>query len=119
MINIKIVFVALELFNSKLAHLKPSTQPHTEHRWKLWPACKYHFDVEFPFLWYWSYSIIAEANNLDIGLNIADDLEQLRSNLDKFKKSGMGGDLDIDIEQMDWVEDNRKVKAFFIYETSL
>jgi len=61
----------------------------------------------------------AEANNLDIGLNIADDLEQLRSNLDKFKKSGMGGDLDIDIEQMDWVEDNRKVKAFFIYETSL
>ena len=42
----------------------------------------------------------------------------MRSNLNKFKKSGMG-DLDIDIEQMDWVEDNRKVKAFFIYETSL
>ena len=60
-----------------------------------------------------------EANNLDIGLNIADDLEQLRSNLDKFKKAGMGGDLDIDIEQMDWVENNRKVKAFFIYETSV
>ena len=75
--------------------------------------------MEFLNLWYWSYSIPAEANNLDIGLNIADDLEQLRSNLDKFKKSGMGGDLDIDIEQMDWVEDNRKVKAFFIYETSL
>ena len=62
---------------------------------------------------------ILEANNLDIGLNIADDLEQLRSNLNKFKKSGMGGDLDIDIEQMDWVENNRKVKAFLIYETSL
>ena len=61
----------------------------------------------------------SEANNLDIGLNLADDLEQLRNNLNKFKKSGMGGDLDIDIEQMDWVEDNRKVKAFFIYETSL
>ena len=61
---------------------------------------------------------LLEANNLDIGINIADDLEQLRSNLNKFKKSGMG-DLDIDIEQMDWVEDNRKVKAFFIYETSL
>ena len=52
-------------------------------------------------------------------MNIADDLEQLRSNLNKFKKSGMGGELDIDIEQMNWVEDNRKVKAFFIYETSL
>ena len=75
--------------------------------------------MEILNLWYWSYWIPAEANNLDIGLNIADDLEQLRSNLDKFKKSGMGGDLDIDIEQMDWVEDNRKVKAFFIYETSL
>ena len=63
--------------------------------------------------------LLSEANNLDIGLNIADDLEQLRSNLDKFKKAGMGGDLDIDIEQMDWVENNRKVKAFFIYETSV
>ena len=63
--------------------------------------------------------IFSEANNLDIGLNLADDLEQLRNNLNKFKKSGMGGELDIDIEQMDWVEENRKVKAFFIYETSL
>ena len=64
------------------------------------------------------WHFLSEANNLDIGINIADDLEQLRSNLNRFKKSGMG-DLDIDIEQMDWVEDNRKVKAFFIYETSL
>ena len=61
----------------------------------------------------------SEANNVDIGLNLADDLEQLRNNLNKFKKAGMGGELDIDIEQMDWVEENRKVKAFFIYETSL
>ena len=65
-----------------------------------------------------THYFLSEANNLDIGINIADDLEQLRSNLNKFKKSGMG-DLDIDIEQMDWVEENRKVKAFFIYETSL
>ena len=64
-------------------------------------------------------SFNSATQNIDIGVNISEDLEQLKSNLDKFKKSGMGGDLDIDIEQMDWVEDNRKVKAFFIYETSL
>ena len=29
-----------------------------------------------------------ETNNLDLGLNIADDLEQLRSNLTKFKNIG-------------------------------
>ena len=59
------------------------------------------------------------TQNIDIGVNISEDLEQLKSNLDKFKKSGMGGDLDIDIEQMDWVEDNKKVKAFIIYESSV
>ena len=26
---------------------------------------------------------------------------------------------DMDIHQLDWVEDNRKVKAFFIYESSV
>ena len=52
-------------------------------------------------------------------MNIADDLEQLRSNLNKFKKSGLGGEIDIDIEQLDWVENNKKVKAFLIYETSV
>ena len=74
--------------------------------------------VLFNYVAFFIKEHFSEANNLDIGINIADDLEQLRSNLNKFKKSGMG-DLDIDIEQMDWVEDNRKVKAFFIYETSL
>ena len=64
-------------------------------------------------------SDILETNNLDLGLNIAEDLEQLRSNLNKFKKSGLGGEIDIDIEQLDWVENNKKVKAFLIYETSV
>ena len=63
--------------------------------------------------------IYSATQNIDIGVNISEDLEQLKSNLDKFKKSGMGGDLDIDIEQMDWVEDNKKVKAFIIYESSV
>ena len=61
----------------------------------------------------------AATQNIDIGANIADDLEQLRSNLNKFKKSGLGGEIDIDIEQLDWVENNKKVKAFLIYETSV
>ena len=32
----------------------------------------------------------------------------------------MGGSLlDMDIQQLDWVEDNKKVKAFIIYESSV
>ena len=64
--------------------------------------------------------LISEQNNIDIGLNIADDLEQLRNNLNKFKKSNLGDEFgDIDIEKLAWVEDNKKVKAFIIYESSV
>ena len=53
-------------------------------------------------------------------MNIADDLEQLKNNLNKFKKCNPGADLgDVDIQQLDWVEDNKRVKAFFIYESSV
>ena len=59
-------------------------------------------------------------NNMDIGVNISDDLDQLRRNLNKLKKSSMGEELaDIEIEKLDWMEDNKKMKAFIIYETSL
>jgi len=62
----------------------------------------------------------AEKNNVDIGMNISGELDSLKKNLDKYKKSGMGEDFDdVDIQTLDWVEDNRKVKAFFIYESSL
>jgi len=61
-----------------------------------------------------------EKNNVDLGASIAGDLEDLKNNLNKFKKSGMGDEFDdIDIKTLDWVEDNKKVKAFFIYESSL
>ena len=61
-----------------------------------------------------------EKNNVDLGVSIAGDLEELKTNLDKFKKSGMGDEFDdVDIKTLDWVEDNKKVKAFFIYESSL
>ena len=61
-----------------------------------------------------------EKNNIDIGVNISDDLEELRNKLNKYKKSNVGGDLDdIDIEKLDWVEDNKRMKAFIIYETSV
>ena len=60
------------------------------------------------------------TQNIDIGVNISEDLEQLKSNLNKFKNSNMGGSLlDMDIQQLDWVEDNKKVKAFIIYESSV
>merc|ERR1740123_3034480 len=61
-----------------------------------------------------------EKNNVDVGVNISGELDSLKKNLDKYKKSGMGGEFeDLDIQTLDWVEDNRKVKAFFIYESSL
>ena len=63
---------------------------------------------------------ISEKNNVDVGVNISGELDSLKKNLDKYKKSGMGGEFeDLDIQTLDWVEDNRKVKAFFIYESSL
>ena len=65
-------------------------------------------------------SLISEKNDIDIGVNITDDLEQLRNNLNKFKKSNLGEQLgDIDIEKLDWVENNKKVKAYIIYESSV
>ena len=63
---------------------------------------------------------ISEKNNIDIGMNIADDLEQLKNNLNKYKKSNPGSDLgDVDIQQLDWMEDHKRVKAFIIYESSV
>ena len=63
---------------------------------------------------------VAATQNIDIGVNFSEDLEQLKSNLNKFKNSNMGGSLlDMDIQQLDWVEDNKKVKAFIIYESSV
>jgi len=62
----------------------------------------------------------AEKNNVDIGINIAADLEQLKHNLNKFKNSKHGAAFDdVDIQQLDWMDDNKKVKAFFIYESSV
>merc|ERR1719250_525123 len=53
----------------------------------------------------------AEKNNVDLGVSITGDLEELKNNLDKFKKSGMGDEFDdVDIKTLDWVEDNKKVK---------
>ena len=66
------------------------------------------------------FFVVAATQNIDIGVNISEDLEQLKSNLNKFKNSNMGGSLlDMDIQQLDWVEDNKKVKAFIIYESSV
>ena len=63
---------------------------------------------------------LSEKNNVDVGLNISGELDSLKKNLDKYKKSGLADDFeDVDIQTLDWVEDNRKVKAFFIYESSL
>ena len=66
------------------------------------------------------FPLFLATQNIDIGVNISEDLEQLKNNLNKFKKSNIGGSLlDMDIQQLDWVEDNKKVKAFIIYESSV
>ena len=77
----------------------------------MWSDLEYSYFMSKPFL---------ATQNIDIGVNISEDLEQLKSNLNKFKNSNMGGSLlDMDIQQLDWVEDNKKVKAFIIYESSV
>ena len=63
---------------------------------------------------------VIATQNIDIGVNITEDLEQLKTNLNKFKNSKMGGSiLDVDIQQLDWVENDKKMKAFIIYESSV
>merc|ERR1719468_1360599 len=62
----------------------------------------------------------AEKNNLALDLDMGSDLAELKKNLAKMKKGKMKGLEDIDINELDWVEKNRKVRAvtIFIYETS-
>lgn len=45
------------------------------------------------------------------------DLNQLRANLSKFKRLGK----DFEINDLDWIDDNRRVRAvtIFFYETSV
>ena len=71
--------------------------------------------------WYELISL-AEKNNLALDLDVGNDLAELKANLAKFKKGKHGKGLDdINIEELDWVENNKKVKAvtILIYETSL
>ncbi len=60
-------------------------------------------------------------NNVDIDeMGMGADLEALRANLAKMKKLGKGfGDFEID--DLDWIDGRKKVKAvtILIYETSL
>ena len=83
-----------------------------------------------------------ESHNLEIDLDLAADLAQLKKNLAKMRKGKMGKGLhDVLIEEFDWVntsitaslkntcskyfnqqmQNNRRVKAvtIFLYETSL
>lgn len=64
----------------------------------------------------------ADKNGLELDLDIAGDMAALKKNLAKFKRGKHGSGLDdIDIEELDWVENNKKVKAvtILIYETAL
>jgi len=64
----------------------------------------------------------ADKNGLELDLDIAGDMAALKKNLAKFKRGKHGAGLDdIDIEELDWVENNKKVKAvtILIYETAL
>ena len=63
----------------------------------------------------------AAKNNLELeGMDIAGDLAALKDNIAKYKK-GMKGLSDIEINDLDWIESGKKVKAvtIFIYETSV
>ena len=65
-----------------------------------------------------------QNQNIDMeGLDIAGDLDELKKNIAKLKKGKLGKGLlsDIEINDLDWYDQNRKVKAvtIFIYETSV
>lgn len=53
-------------------------------------------------------------------MDIAGDLAALKDNIAKYKK-GMKGLSDIEINDLDWIESGKKVKAvtIVIYETSV
>jgi len=66
----------------------------------------------------------AGKNNIEFeGLDMAADLDELKKNIAKLKKGKLGKGLlsDIEINDLDWYDQNRKVKAvtIFIYETSV
>ncbi len=64
------------------------------------------------------------ANNVDlegVDLGMA-DMEALKANIAKFKKGRYGKSFaDIDMDDLDWIDGKKKVKAvtIFIYETSV
>ena len=64
----------------------------------------------------------AGKNNLDLeGLDLEGDLAALKDNISKFKK-GYGGEFgDFDVDDLDWIESGKRVRAvtIFIYETSV
>ena len=95
-----------------------------------------------PVLCNFASCLILESHNLEIDLDLAADLAQLKKNLAKMRKGKMGKGLhDVLIEEFDWVntsiyaslkntcskyfiqqmQNNRRVKAvtIFLYETSL
>merc|ERR1719270_27391 len=54
----------------------------------------------------------AESHNLELDLDLAGDLALLKKNLAKLRKGRMGKGLnDVLIEEFDWMQNNRKVKA--------
>lgn len=56
----------------------------------------------------------AEGRDME-GMDV--DLDELRANLSKFRKFGKG----FDINDLDWLDNRRKIKAvtIFFYETSV
>jgi hypothetical protein len=65
----------------------------------------------------------AGKHNIELeGMDIAGDLDELKRNIAKFKKGKFGKGLaDFEINDLDWMDGSRKVKAvtIFIYETSV
>jgi len=57
----------------------------------------------------------AAKHNVDLGLNISDELKDLKENLEAYRAAGAGDEFeDVEVEDLE-----KKNKAFLIYETSL
>ena len=100
-----------------------TVQDFTNHyNWMLRTVDDIIKDIFFSFFFLQIFQM--QNQNIDMeGLDIAGDLDELKKNIAKLKKGKLGKGLlsDIEINDLDWYDQNRKVKAvtIFIYETSV
>ena len=72
-----------------------------------------HEKLWIEWLTYFVSCLFSESHNLEIDLDLAGELAQLKKNLAKMRKGKMGKGLhDVLIEEFDWVKINIRLRFF-------